>query len=178
MTPANRLAERDLETLWAALGGEDGIKAHDAIWALAEAHAQSVPLFKARLRQVPPTAVRLIARHIQDLDNDDFAVRERASAALGQVLEAAAPALRKTLEGQPSPEVRTRIEQLLARHEGNLFSEDHLRTARAIEVLEHIGTAEARAVLVELAKGAPGVWQTEDAKEALGRLACRRGALP
>jgi hypothetical protein len=41
---------------------------------------------------------------------------------------------------------------------------------RALEVLEHVGTAEARQVLGELAAGAPGAWLAGQAREALRRL--------
>jgi hypothetical protein len=40
-----------------------------------------------------------------------------------------------------------------------------------VEVLERIGTAEARQVLERLAGGAPGVRLTREARTALGRLA-------
>ena len=45
-----------------------------------------------------------------------------------------------------------------------------VRALRAAEVLEHIGTPEARQVLEALAKGAPGHRLTEAAAAALRRL--------
>jgi hypothetical protein len=51
------------------------------------------------------------------------------------------------------------------------LSADQLRSWRAVEVLEHLGTPEARQVLEELAQGAPGARPTEDARTALQRLA-------
>jgi hypothetical protein len=45
-----------------------------------------------------------------------------------------------------------------------------LQTIRGIEVLERIGTPQARQLLQELANGAPGSLQTEEAKESLERL--------
>ena len=47
---------------------------------------------------------------------------------------------------------------------------------RAIEVLEHIGTAEARQVLKSLANGAPEARRTREAKSSLERLAKRTAA--
>ncbi len=41
---------------------------------------------------------------------------------------------------------------------------------RNIEVLERIGTPEARQLLQTLANGAPGALQTEEAKDSLQRL--------
>jgi hypothetical protein len=45
-----------------------------------------------------------------------------------------------------------------------------LRQARAVEVLEHIATPQAREVLRQLAAGAPGAWLTREAKAALERM--------
>ena len=47
---------------------------------------------------------------------------------------------------------------------------ERLRQARALEVLEAMGTPEARTLLDELAKGAADAWLTRDAKTALERL--------
>lgn len=47
---------------------------------------------------------------------------------------------------------------------------EHLRTPRAVEVPERIGTREARAVLAALAAGAPEADLTRDARSALKRL--------
>jgi hypothetical protein len=46
-----------------------------------------------------------------------------------------------------------------------------VRGMRAVEVLERIGTAEARQVLQVIAQGAPGARLTREAQEALKRLA-------
>jgi hypothetical protein len=56
---------------------------------------------------------------------------------------------------------------------GQLEPEDvrsSIRGYRAVEVLEHIGTVEARKVLETLAAGAEGARLTEDAKSSLARL--------
>ena len=49
----------------------------------------------------------------------------------------------------------------------------YLRELRAIEALEYIGTAEARAVLHRLAQGAPTARFTQEGRAALERLATR-----
>lgn len=49
---------------------------------------------------------------IADLDNDQFAVREKATRELEKLGETAQPALRKALEGHPKPEARKRLERL------------------------------------------------------------------
>jgi hypothetical protein len=53
-----------------------------------------------------------------------------------------------------------------------------LRVLRALAVLEWMGTAEARAVLEMLAKGAPEARQTRQARDALERLALQTKSGP
>jgi hypothetical protein len=53
-----------------------------------------------------------------------------------------------------------------------------LRQLLAVEVLEHIGTAEACELLTKLAGGAPGARLTREAKAALERLKRRPKAGP
>jgi len=86
---------------------------------------------------------------------------------------AADEALRKALEGNPSAELRQRVRHLLDGSRPAELSPDRLRESRALEILEGMGTPEARRLLEELAKGAPGAGLTEQAKAALGRTAQR-----
>jgi hypothetical protein len=53
-----------------------------------------------------------------------------------------------------------------------------LRGLRAIEVLERVGTSEAREALKAVATGAPEAQLTGDAKASLERLARPKIALP
>src|SRR5207249_4252058 len=115
---------------------------------------QSLPLLKSRLRPAVPADPQRLERWITDLDSNQFNVREKASQELEKVGEPAEPALRKALEAHSSPEVRRRVDQLLEKLE-LAQSPQRLQRLRAIEVLEHIGTPEAQAVLKALAKGAP-----------------------
>jgi len=52
-------------------------------------------------------------------------------------------------------------------------SAETLRQGRAIEVLEHIATPEARQLLQTIAEGAAGAGLTREAKAALERLGHR-----
>jgi HEAT repeat protein len=119
-----------------------------------------------------PVAIDLerIQRLIADLDSEQFAVRRRAGIELEKVGEPAVPALRKTLEGEPSTEVRRRVGELLSKISGTAPRGELLRTLRAIEVLETIGTPEAKAALDNLAKGTTGATITRAAEAALERL--------
>ena len=79
--------------------------------------------------------------------------------------------MKKVLEGQPSLETRQRVDKLIQRLETNQAPPtDVLRALRAIEVLEQLGTPEAKAVIDTIAKGAPGAKLTVEAQKALERL--------
>src|SRR5262249_25028215 len=92
--------------------------------------------------------------------------------------EAHEPALRQALTGQHSPEARRRLEHILRTRREARFSSCQLQLLRAVEVLENIGTSEAREVLEGLAKGAPEFYVTREAKASLDRLAKRSLARP
>src|SRR5205807_5563350 len=66
------------------------------------------------------------------------------------------PALQKTLAGNPTLETRRRIEPLVAKLTGGILNAEQIRVVRAVEVVERIGTPEARQLLESLAQGAPG----------------------
>jgi hypothetical protein len=53
-----------------------------------------------------------------------------------------------------------------------------MRVTRTVEVLEWIGTPEARQLLDMLAQGAPEAQPTQEAKASLQRLARRHAAIP
>jgi len=75
---------------------------------------------------------------------------------LAQWREAVEPALRETLAGQPSEEVRLRCERLLEGSSHGAMDADAVRRLRAAQVLEQLGTPDARAALKVIAAGAPG----------------------
>lgn len=87
--------------------------------------------------------------------------------------ESAQVLLRKALANKPSAEARRRLEALLTRMPKPLPTGETLRQLRAPEVLELIGTPEARRVLQTLAQGAREAHLTEEARAALDRLAKR-----
>jgi RNA polymerase sigma factor (sigma-70 family) len=164
------LAPLALEGAWADLAADDGFKAHRAVWTLAAAPKEALPLLRDSLKPVPAGDSKRIAQLVKDLDADDFDAREKASAELDRIGEPAAPALRKALEGMPSAELRVRATSLLEKFTGKAPSAEGLRRGRAMEVLEQLGGTEARAVLEEIAKGAPEAALTQEAKAALKRL--------
>ena len=64
-----------------------------------------------------------------------------------------------------------RVEMLLARLDiDDWLPPDELRLLRVVEVLEHVGTPEARQLLEDLADQKPPTEVTEQARASLGRL--------
>jgi Tol biopolymer transport system component len=171
-----RLAPSRLQTLWEGLKAAEPANARDALWEMVAAPAEAVPFLAERLRPVLPADPMRTERMIRDLDSDQFDVRERAARDLEAQAESAAPALRRALRGKPAPELRRRLERLLADLEE--VSPQNLRLYRAVEVLEQVGSREARQVLQTLARGAPEVGLTREAKAALDRMIRRPAPAP
>src|SRR5262245_23854510 len=168
-----RAGPADLEQLWRRLGAADAGEAQRAVLALAAVPGQAVPFLRERLR--PATAARpdpqRVRRLLADLDSPKYAVRQQASAAVEDLGQAVLPALRAHLAANPSLEVRRRLERLIALIEQSPLTPSEVQAVRAVQVLERIGTPAARRVLRALARGAPQAPLTEEAKEALERLA-------
>jgi WD40 repeat protein len=170
--PVVREAKRtakELEALWERLAG-DAEDADEAMRGLAASPARAAELLGRSLKPAEKTGPEQIARLVRDLDSDSFAERERASAALAELGEDAADALRAALDRNPSAEVRRRAEELLERLRDQAQPPERLRGLRAVQVLEWIGTPEARRALEALADGAPDAELTRAAKAALACL--------
>ena len=156
---------------WGDLAGDDAEKAYKAVFALAEKPDLAVALFGQKLRPAAAAAAdrRRVAAWIDDLGDGKFEVRERASRGLEKLGEMAEPALRRAAAG-PDAEVRRRAARLLARLGPPVRHPDLLRAIRSAEVLELIGTVEARRLLAWLATGAPEATLTREASASLSRL--------
>jgi hypothetical protein len=171
--PAKKLGTRELERLWAILAGEDAAAAWQAVHELAAVPVEAVPYLRERIQPVAWDPKR-IAQLIADLDSRKFLVRQRATEELEELGHLAEGALRKAMMDKPSLEVGRRLQQLLARLGEVSFTRESLRTWRALEALELIGTSEVRPILEKVAEGAPSAPVTEEARAALGRLEARQ----
>jgi hypothetical protein len=174
--PAPQLSQ--LEALWNNLSQNDEAGAKKA-WQDISTMIQSpqaVSFLKGRLKPVPGPDPKRIDRWLVDLDSRDFNTREQAAKGLQEAGELAFPALEKKLADKGvSLEARRRMGALLENVK-TVLSADELRQIRAIEVLEEIGTGEAKQVIDNLAHGGDGAVLTEQAKNALARLARRSGS--
>jgi hypothetical protein len=173
-----RLSETELQGAWRDLASDYTEKADRALWTLAAKEGQSVSLLGRQLRPARAADAERLTRLIADLDNDEFAVRDRATQELQRLGEQAAAALDQALKQSPSPEARRRMERLLGQLRGLPPTAELLRALRAVEVLEHVGTPQARELLETLARGTTEARLTQEAKAALGRLSRRDSLKP
>ena len=169
-TPVVKLAPKELEILWTNLASGNASLAYQAIGMLTRGGDDPVAYLVKNLQKSPKTELERIDQWLADLDSGNFAVRQKASEFLAKAGNQAEPALRKLLEGSPSLEVRRRVEALLSKmNKLEIFSE-HWRMLRTVEVLEHLGTAEARKALRSLAQGQPKAFLARESQAALDRL--------
>src|SRR5579871_3408981 len=169
---AARADADELTSLWAELGSRDTVKVQRAIAALAARPKETVPFLQRHVKPVPRLCSHQLTRLILDLDSDQWKVRERSTQELERLGEAVEPFLRKVVSRPCSLEVRFRTRMLLRRFTEERLdpSPARLRREHAIEVLERIGDASARQLLVLLADGEPAAPLTIDARGAWERL--------
>jgi hypothetical protein len=166
------VASRELESLWSDLRETDPRRAWRAMWRLADLAPGIVPWLSERLLPVRPASEEVMRPLLVQLDEDSFERREAATRRLKDLGHAAFPALRDALQANPSPEKKRRMERLLeALGERTLVpSPETLRQLRAVAVLEHARSAEAKRLLQELASGVASASLTQEAQTALDHL--------
>lgn len=168
-----RSTHRTDDDLWDDLGSRDAVVGGRAVAEWVRRPPAAVERFR---RELPPTKApdpAAVAALVSRLDHDSPAARDAAEAELAGLAELAETALRPVAERSASAEQRTRARRLLDRL-GSVVTDPHrLRTVRAVEAAERIGTADARRLLADWAAGAPAARLTREARAALDRLAER-----
>ncbi len=163
-----RMTAKDQRRYWTALSGDDALAAFQAIRRLAAAPEQTLPFLRQQLKPVPAPDEKRVRQLVDMLDSDDFPTRQKATEELEKQADTAAGVLRQILAKEnPSLEVRRRLQQIL---DSLGKKPESLRAARAVEVLEWIGTPEAVRLIGELAGGAADARLTREAVEAKRRL--------
>jgi hypothetical protein len=177
-TQSQKKGPLDLDATWRDLAAADANTAYQAMRQLASPSTEAISFLRKHLPAAPVAGEKRLAGLIADLDDERFAVREKAVKDLENFGEAAVRACEKALQGQPSAEVRRRLESFLKKEAKSASepSAERLRAMRAIEVLEHTGTLPAQELLKSLASGASEARLTQEAKAALKRLAKQRVA--
>jgi RNA polymerase sigma factor (sigma-70 family) len=167
------LTPDQLERQWTEMGDADAVKAYEAMCSLIARPQQTVAFLTDRLSPVDRGGSAEILRFLGDLESVQFGVRQTAEQALERMGERAERDLRQALEKKPTLETRKRLEGLLEKLAGPVTNPERLRELRAVEILEYIGTRDARQILEMLSRGDSKGRLTWDAQESLKRLAKR-----
>lgn len=167
-------AGKERDGLWDDLMGADAKKASAALRAFLATAPDHVVFVKDRLAKPGDEQAARIRELIAKLDADDFDTRDAATDALVKIGPAAVEAVRPLVKGGPNDEVRFRAAVILKRLGGGPapgVADTAARLTRVVRVLERAGTADARAVLREIADGKLAHGVAPEAKAALARLA-------
>jgi len=169
LNPAG-LSAQELQTLWTDLSAKDAAAAYRAVAMLGEDRVKAPAFLAAQLRALSKHDPAYIRKLIADLHNSDYKVRARAQTELARFEQIAAPLLGEALAGNPSLEMKRRIEELLTRLDLAEPSPRQIQILRAMEALERAATPAAREWLVEAARGAPVARLTQEARDSVARL--------
>jgi hypothetical protein len=166
--PAKALPAADVEKRWQALADSDAAKAFAAMGDLVAAPKDAVAWIKDRVK---PAALDMKRTEelMKQLDDGQYNERVKATAELLNIGELLLPVFDKALTAKPSLEAKLRLEELRSKLTSTVLQGERLRAFRAVEVLELIGTPQARQVLQALADGAPAALLTTSAQAALKR---------
>lgn len=165
-----RAGEKSLAECWVLLASDDARVAFKAIWRL-EALPESWRFVIERLRKERADPEdKTVREFISQLDSDQFQVRQKANGELEKMNSAAVPAMRDALGKTHSPEMKRRLEQLLAKWPANTITPLLLRRLRALQILEFANNAESKEALGALVKNPVWEMEREEAQAALNRL--------
>jgi hypothetical protein len=161
------LGERDFEDLWADLAEGDAFQTYRAVRHMRTEPGRAVALLRQKVHPVPAGDTRHINQLIADLQGADAALRRKAMGELRKLGEPALGGLYLIADNQRGN--RT-VSMMIHKLEMQEASVDRTRALAAVQILEQLGTDDARQLLGQLAAGAPGVKLTVEAKAALERL--------
>src|SRR5262249_37913760 len=167
--PARVVPPAELENWWQLRADNDATKAFAAMGEFATVPNDAAAWIRDRVRPVAPLDMKRVETLIRQLNAGQFRERETATSELLKMGEEVLPAIEKGLAAKPSLEAKSRLEAVRAKLSGIVLSGEGLRGYRAVELLERIGTPQARHVLQTLANGAPGALLTTSAQAALRR---------
>jgi WD40 repeat protein len=171
---AQELTDKQLRVQWERLLSDDPPTAYAAMAALYRSGPSCVPRMKEHIAAtVERSGGKRVAALIADLDGPVFSQRNKAARELEYLGQVARPALEKALEARPTLELRRRIEQLIEQIDAQPMPKEQLRLLRVVELLERIGTGEAREVLEHLAEENTPTPASQDAQTTLVRMKAR-----
>jgi WD40 repeat protein len=167
--PASASQPDDLKNWWQTLGDSDAARAFIAMRNFVSAGDAAVAWIQDHIKPVSPLDRKRATELIKQLDDVQFKVRTQATSELLKIGEPLLPLLDQSLSGSLSAEADRRLNEVRGKLTALVVQGERLRAARAVEVLELIGTPKARQVLRTLAGGAPDALLTVSAQAALKR---------
>jgi hypothetical protein len=172
--PAQALAGKERDALWADLVGTDAKKAGAALRAFLAAAPDQVAFVRDRLDSAPDKdQAERVRKLVAQLGAEAFDAREAATADLIKLGPAVIDTVREAGRTAADDEVRFRCRVILKKLGGGTTGGavgKSARLSRSVRVLERAGGAEARAVLAEIAEGKLAPEVASDAKAALARM--------
>jgi hypothetical protein len=175
MPATEKVTAADRDDSWADLAATDPAKARIAIDRLAHNPDVAIALLAERFKAPPPPAEADVPSLVRALDDPAFAAREKAAKRLREVGPKVEPALRDALK-TATAEAKQRIDQVLSAFENNRQppqTGEAVRSVRAVEVLERVGTPAARRALQAWADQTVELYVAAEAGLALERLLLR-----
>jgi hypothetical protein len=133
-----KLTAEEIEMHYKQLGSSDAALAYRSFWTLAAAGDSAQGLLAKKLGvEVVEVDAAKIASWLKQLDDDDFDVREQASAGLTAHLAAAKKQIEEELAKTTSAEARTRLETILKTPTRPLGDAERLeqKTRRILQIL-------------------------------------------
>jgi hypothetical protein len=141
----------DADSAWDELASKDAVRAFTTVRQLRANPEKAVAMLKERTK--PPAAPEpaVLKKLLADLSSEDFANREKATEQLAVAGESVRSALVAERGRNPSPEATQRLSDLIGRLDSP--GPTGWRLIRAVEVVEGLGTPEAKALLEAWANG-------------------------
>jgi WD40 repeat protein len=167
-----QLTARELNRLWTELAVADGARAYRALRALEAASDQAIALLTKHVRPVPLEEGKRVRQLVETLDSNKYKERQAATRELKALAGQFEILLHRAVEEDQTIEVERRLRQILVIP--RQIPAETLRKLRSIQILERIGTKEARRILSDLARGEADARETRVAKLALKRLTQRQ----
>jgi WD40 repeat protein len=162
-----------LDLLYDDLIKDNSVVAYKAMRLMQKAN-MVVLYLRDRLKPINDEKIKseIINQYIVNLDDESIDIRDKASEEIRKLGPYAESMLRKTRDLSKSAESHNRIDALLYPLERPLPIPhgEPLRRWRAIRVLEHIGSADAKDVLAMLEKESPSMRERQEIKATLERL--------
>lgn len=171
--PAGTPDAATLDEAWDSLAGSDATAAGRSLGLIARHAEAAMPAMQSHVeRQLRPISESERERLLAELDDPDYLVRERATAALARAGDRVRRHLQQRLAETSSPEVAARLRELLRRagRSPRLSTGDLLRLRRLIGVAERIGGRASQNLLRLIAADTATPTIAEEARQSLERI--------